>query len=179
MKRNVFSLSFLLVATFSCFSQVADSLYLHKGNIIPVTITKVEQFTIAYKYFNEDAEQLISKHAVEKVKYGKSRRVEEMTKKVNLATEDEWEKVQIFYDKAQTTGLTEAIEVKGKTAFVNYNTGAGADRKAEERIKKAAAALGCPFVLIISDKESNYAGSYGSAGLGSKQSVKKGIGFKY
>ncbi len=74
--------------------------------------------------------------------------------------------------------MIEGPEIKGKTAFFNYNTGAGADRKAEERLKKAAAEGGFPFVLITSDKVSNYS-SNGSMGIGSKQDIKKGIAFKY
>lgn len=160
------------------FSQ-SDKLYLHNGKTLDVTIQKIEQYTIQYKYVNEDAEQVVGKVAVEKIIYGKSGRLEEVSKKVLVTSEGDWEKVQIFYDKAQTTGLTEGNEVKGKTAFINYNTGASADRKAEEKIKKAAAALGYPFVLLTSEKESNYSGSNGSMGLGSKQSLKKGVTFKY
>ena len=156
-----------------------DQLILHNGKKLEVTIVRNEQYTIIYKYVNEDAEQTISRTAVNKIIYGKSGREEEISKKVMVNSESDWDKVQIFYDKAQTTGLTEGAEVKGKTAFINYNTGAGADRKAEEKIKKAAAALGFPFVLITSEKESNYSGSNGSMGLGSKQSLKKGIAFKY
>ena len=156
-----------------------DQLILHNGKKLEVTIVRNEQYTIIYKYVNEDAEQTISRTAVNKIIYGKSGREEEISKKVMVNSESDWDKVQIFYDKAQTTGLTEGAEVKGKTAFINYNTGAGADRKAEEKIKKAAAALGFPFVLITSEKESNYSGANGSMGLGSKQSLKKGIAFKY
>ena len=178
MKTKLAFLLALLFAGNLLFAQ-SDKIYLHNGKILDVVIEKSEQYTINFKYVNEDAEQIIGKLAIEKIVYGKSGRVEEITKKVVVNGESDWEKVQILYDKAQTTGLTEGVEVKGKTAFINYNSGAGADRKAEERLKKAAAATGCPFILIISDKESISAGAYGSQGLGSKQSIKKGITFKY
>ena len=177
--RPKWILSFsLLFISYLSFGQ-NDKLFLHNGKKLEVTIVRNEQYTIIYKYANEDAEQIVSRTAVNKIIYGKSDREEEISKKVIISSESDWEKVQIFYDKAQTSGLTEGLEVKGKTAFINYNTGAGADRKAEERIKKAASALGFPFVLITSEKESNYSGANGSMGLGSKQSLKKGIAFKY
>lgn len=178
MKTKFSLVVFFLLISHFVFSQ-NDKLFLHNGKKLDVIIIKSEQYTIIFKYVNEDAEQTIGKIAVEKIIYGKSGREEVITKKIVVSSEADWEKVEIFYDKAQTTGLSEGIEVKGKTAFINYNTGAGADRKAEERIKKAAASLGYPFVLITSDKESNYSGSNGSMGLGSKQSLKKGIAFKY
>jgi sRNA-binding regulator protein Hfq len=157
----------------------SDSIFLHCGKLLNVNIAKVDQYVIVYKYLNEDAENVISKNAVEKIVFWKSGRVEQCSKKIVLASPEDWEKVQIVYEKQQTVGLVETVEVKGKTAFINYHTGATADAKAEERVKRAAAALGCPFVFITSDKTSNYAGEYGTAGLGSKQSVKKGIGFRY
>ena len=175
--KLLLSLSLLFVSCLS-FAQ-NDKLFLHNGKKLEVTIIRNEQYTIIYKCVNEDAEQTVSRTAVYKIIYGKSGREEEISKKIIVSSETDWEKVQIFYDKAQTTGLTEGLEVKGKTAFINYNTGAGADRKAEEKIKKAAAALGFPFVLITSEKESNYAGTYGNMGLGSKQSLKKGFAFNY
>ena len=178
MKNRLLLILSILLMSYISFAQ-NDQLILHNGKKLEVTIVRNEQYTIIYKYVNEDAEQTISRTAVNKIIYGKSGREEEISKKVMVNSESDWDKVQIFYDKAQTTGLTEGAEVKGKTAFINYNTGAGADRKAEEKIKKAAAALGFPFVLITSEKESNYSGSNGSMGLGSKQSLKKGIAFKY
>ena len=178
MKNRLLLILSILLMSYISFAQ-NDQLILHNGKKLEVTIVRNEQYTIIYKYVNEDAEQTISRTAVNKIIYGKSGREEEISKKVMVNSESDWDKVQIFYDKAQTTGLTEGAEVKGKTAFINYNTGAGADRKAEEKIKKAAAALGFPFVLITSEKESNYSGANGSMGLGSKQSLKKGIAFKY
>jgi hypothetical protein len=178
MKNRLLLTLSLLCISFLSFAQ-NDQLFLHNGKKSEVTIIRNEQYTIIYKYVNENAEQTISRAAVYKIIYGKSGREEEISKKVIVNSESDWDKVQIFYDKAQTTGLTAGSEVKGKTAFINYNTGAGADRKAEEKIKKAAAAFGFPFVLITSEKESNYSGANGSMGLGSKQSLKKGIAFKY
>ena len=178
MKTKLSLLVCLLFVSYFSFAQ-SDKLFLHNGKTLDVVVVKSEQYVITYKYVNEDAEQTVGKVAVEKVIYGKSGREEAITKKVVVNSESDWEKVEIFYDKAQTTGLTEGLEVKGKTAFINYNTGASADKKAEEKIKKAAAVLGFPFVLMTSDKESNYSSSNGSMGLGSKQSLKKGIAFKY
>ncbi len=175
--KLILLVTFFLLSHFA-FSQ-SDKLFLHNGKKIEVSIVRNEQYTVIYKYLNEDAEQTIGKIAIEKIIYGKSGREEDVSKKVIVTSEADWENVQIFYDKAQTTGLTEGAEVKGKTAFINAYTGPGADRKAEEKIKKAAAAAGYPFILITSEKDTNYSNPNGSMGLGSKQSLKKGIAFKY
>ncbi|RXK86644.1 hypothetical protein [Filimonas effusa] len=159
-------------------SAQSDKISLHNGKTVECTVVKVNEFTIIYKYVNEDAEQTISKYAVKQIVYGKSGRVEEVTKKIIVSSKDDWENVVILEDKSAVTGLNKVGEVRGKTSMINYRTAAGGDKKAQEKLKKEAAEQGCPFVLITSDKDAGMAGS-GSRGFGGVQSMKSGIAYKY
>lgn len=176
MKKLLFVLlSFISV---SAFAQ-NDKIYMHNGKTIEGNVVRVAEFTVVFKYANEDAEQTVGKYAVEKIVYGKSGREEEVTEKIVVNSKDDWEKVVVLEDKSQVAGLLKVEEIKGKTAFINYRTAAGSDRKAEQKLKEEAAAKGCQFILMTSDKDLNLTGSHSSASLGSTQSVKKGVAYKY
>ena len=154
----------------------ADKIYKHNGEVIDGKVVKLEEFTIIFKYDGEDAENTLSKYAIEKIVYGKSGRVEEVTEKIVVKTEDDWEKVVILEDKAFIAGLKKGDEVRGKTGLINYHTGNTGDKKAEKKLKMAAAAMGCPFILQTADKSTVGANSNS---LGGSQVIKKGIGYKY
>jgi len=71
MKKLLVILSlFISVAAFS----QNDKIFTHNGNTIEGTVVRVAEFTIIFKYANEDAEQTVGKYAVEKIVYGKSAR---------------------------------------------------------------------------------------------------------
>ena len=165
----------MLIAGTIANAQV-DVITKHNGEIVKGKVVKVEEYTVVYKYDGEDAENSIGKYAIEKIVYGKSGRVEQVTDKIVVSTEDDWEKVVILEDKAYIAGLKKGEEVRGKTGLINYHTGNTGDKKAEKKLKMAAAAIGCPFVLMTSDKTTS---GYNSNQLGGSQAIKKGIGYKY
>ena len=170
MKKLMLSAMASLMMMFS-FAQTADKMVKHSGETIEVTITKVGEQTIIYKYPGEDAEQTIGKFAVAKITYGKSGRVESITDKIVVSGKSDWENVQILTDPTQVVGLKKGEEVKGKTSgLISYNSAGSADKKATKRIKEDAAELGAPFILMTSDK---------SDGYGVKQSMKKGYTYTY
>lgn len=170
---------FLLLAVaflgFAANAQV-DKIYKHNGETVDGKVIKLEEYTIVFRYDGEDAENTLSKYAVEKIVYGKSGRVEEVTEKIVVKTEEDWEKVVILEDKAYIAGLKKGDEVRGKTGLINYHTGNTGDKKAEKKLKMAAAAMGCPFILQTADKSTVGANSNS---LGGSQVIKKGIGYKY
>jgi sRNA-binding regulator protein Hfq len=153
-----------------------DQIFKHSGETVSGKVIRVEEYTVVFKYDGEDAENTISKYAVEKVVYGKSGRVEEMTEKIIVNSEEDWEKVIIFEEKSYIAGLKKGDEVRGKTGLINYHTGNTGDKKAEMKLKKAAAAAGLPFILMTADKATVGASSNS---LGGSQVIKKGIGYKY
>ncbi len=165
----------MLFFSVTAFAQV-DKIYKHNGEIVNGKVIKLEEYTIVFKYDGEDAENTLSKYAIEKIVYGKSGRVEEVTEKIVVSSEDDWEKVVILEDKAYISGLIKEGEVRGKTGLINYHTGNTGDKKAEKKLKMAAAAMGCPFILQTADK-STVGGT--SNGLGGSQAIKKGVAYKY
>lgn len=173
MKKILF-LATLLVA-FATNAQT-DKIFKHNGEEVSGKVIKLEEYTIIFKYDGEDAENTISKYAVQKIVYGKSGRVEEVTEKIDIKGEDDWEKVVILEDKGYIAGLKKVDEVRGKTGLINYHTGNSGDKKAEMKLKKAAAAIGCPFILMTADKTTVGANSNA---LGGSQAIKKGIAYKY
>lgn len=152
----------------------ADKIFLHGNTVIEGKVIRLDDFTIVYKYEGEDAEQIVSKRVVEKIEYN-SGRTESISEKVVINGKEDWEKVEILLDKSEIVGLKKVGDVTGKTSgyFSGYVSGAGADKRANKKILEAAAAMGCPFVYMVSDNANSGAFSYG------KQSLKKGIGYTY
>lgn len=174
MKKFIVLFS-LLIGSATLFAQ-SDEITKHSGEVVKGKVIKVEEYVIVYKYEGEDAENSIGKYAIEKIVYGKSGRVEEVTEKIVVSSEDDWERVVILEDKSYIAGLKKGDEVRGKTGLINYHTGNTGDKKAEKKLKMAAAAAGCPFILMTADKATVGANSNQ---LGGSQVVKKGIGYRY
>lgn len=167
--RKFSTLVALLFGATVAFGQ-SDKMYKHSGEKLDVKITKVGEFTINFTYPNEAAEQTIAKYAVAKIEYGASGRKEEITEKVVIGSKDDWEKVVILEDVAATVGLKRQGEIRGKTGgMFSYRTSGNADRKAMERLKKEAAEMGAPFVLLTSEKDSRF----------TTQQIKKGFAYSY
>lgn len=153
-----------------------DKIYKHSGEVVEGKVIRLDEYTIVFKYDGEDAENTIGKYAVEKIIYGKTKRQEDVTEKIVISGEADWEKVVILEDKAYIAGLKKVGEVRGKTGLINFQTGNTGDKKASKKIKMDAAKLGCPFVLQLSDKTTVGANSNG---LGGSQAIKTGVGYKY
>ena len=174
MKKIILFLALVLNA--GLINAQSDVITKHSGEIVKGTVTKVEEYTVVYKYEGEDAENSIGKYAIEKIVYGKSGRVENVTDKIEVSSDKDWEKVVILEEKSYIAGLKKSEEVRGKTGMVNFQTGNTGDKKAEKKLKMAAAAIGCPFILLTADKTTVGAGSNS---IGGSQAIKKGIGYKY
>jgi hypothetical protein len=160
----------LLIALFvTVVSFGQDKMYKHTGEKIEVKIIKVGEWAISFSYPNETAEQTISKYAVAKIEYASGRK-EDITEKIVISDKDDWEKVIILEDAGASVGLKRQGEIKGKTGgMFSYRTSGNADKKAMERLKKEAAELGAPFVILMSEKDSRF----------TTQSIKKGFAYSY
>jgi sRNA-binding regulator protein Hfq len=174
MKKTFLFLAMML--TTSLFFAQSDIITKHSGETVKGKVIRVDEYTVVFKYDGEDAENSIGKYAIEKVVYGKSGRVEEVTEKIVVSTEADWEKVIILEEKSYIAGLKKAGEVRGKTGLINFQTGNTGDKKAEKKLKMAAAAIGCPFILMTSDKTTVGANSNA---IGGTQAIKTGLAYKY
>lgn len=170
------TLIFAMILGITATQAQVDTLKKHKGEDIKGKVLKVEEFTITFTYENETAENTISKYAIASIKYGTSGRVEEITEKINVSGKEGWENVVILEDVSYIAGLKKGSEVRGKTGLINYHTGNTGDKKAEKKLKMAAAEAGCQFILLTSDKATVGANSNA---LGGSQAIKKGIAYKY
>lgn len=159
----------LFVVVF-CANAQSDIITKHSGETVQGKVIRLEEYTIVFKYDGEDAENTIGKYAVEKIVYGKSKRVEEVTEKIVINSYADWEKVVILEDKGYIAGLKKGGEVRGKTGMINFQTGNTGDKKASKKLKMDAAKLGCPFVLQVSDKTTVGANSNA---LGGSQAIKR------
>jgi hypothetical protein len=157
-------------------SAQVDKIYKHSGETVEGKVVRVDEYAIVFKYDGEDADNTIGKYAVEKIIYGKTKRQEDVTEKIVINGEDDWEKVVILEDKSYIAGLKKAGEVRGKTGLINFQTGNTGDKKAAKKLKMDAAKLGCPFVLQVSDKTTVGANSNA---LGGSQAIKTGVAYKY
>lgn len=176
MKKNILTLVIALFS-FSIFAQV-DVITKHSGETVSGKVVRLDEYIVVFKYDGEDAENSISKYAIEKIVYGKSGRVQDVTEKIVVNGEDDWNKVIILEDKAYIAGLKKVGELKGKTGFISLHTGNSADNKADKKLKIEAAKAGCPFVFMTADKDINQSGASGPS-FGSVQAIRKGIGYKY
>lgn len=165
-----------LILVSAIASAQVDKIYKHNGEVVEGKVIKLEEYTIIFKYDGEDAENTVGKYAVQKIVYGKTGRVEDVTEKIVVNGEDDWEKVVILEDKAYIAGLKKAGEVRGKTGLINFQTGNTGDKKASKKLKMDAAKLGCPFVLMTADKTTVGANSNA---LGGSQAIKTGVAYKY
>lgn len=101
--KNIFILGLGLMASLA-FGQV-DKIYKHSGEIIEGQIKRVGEFTVEYTYDGEDTIQSLSKYSVNKVFYGKSTRIEDVSDKIEITDDKDWGKVIILEDKSLVAGL--------------------------------------------------------------------------
>jgi sRNA-binding regulator protein Hfq len=174
MKKIILTVALIFSVAFA--NAQADVITKHNGEVVKGKVIKLEEYTIIFKYDGEDAENTIGKYAVEKIVYGKSGRVENVTEKIVINGESDWEKVVILEDKGYIAGLTKGGEVRGKTGLINFQTGNTGDKKAQKKLKMDAAKMGCPFVLLTADKTTVGANSNA---LGGSQAIKTGVSYKY
>jgi hypothetical protein len=174
MKKIILVLSIILSAAFA--HAQADVITKHSGEIVNGKVVRVDEYVVVFKYEGEDAENSMGKYAIEKIVYGKLGRVEEVTEKITIKGEAEWEKVVMLEEKSYIAGLKKGGEVRGKTGLINFQTGNTGDKKAQKKLKMDAAKIGCPFVLLISDKTTVGANSNA---IGGSQAIKTGVAYKY
>lgn len=173
MKKFLF---FAFMLSFVTVNAQLDQIIKHNGEIVDGSVKRVEEYTVVFVYDGEDTEYTIGKYAVEKIKHGKSGRIEEVTDKIDVTGKDGWENVVILEDKSYIAGLKKEDEIRGKTGLINLQTGNTGDKKAEKKLKQAAAEKGCAFILLTSDKTTV---GRNSNALGGSQAIKKGVAYKY
>ena len=177
MKRLFLFLTLLTAAGAYAQNDPNDVITKHNGETIECEVIRVGEYTVEFHYVNETAENTLSKYAIASIKHGKSGRVEEVSPKIQINDpKRDFDRVIVLEDVNYTAGLKREGEIRGKTSFINMRSFSGGDKKALEKLKRAAAEMGCQFILITSEKSA--VGAHSNA-LGGTQSVKTGIAYKY
>jgi hypothetical protein len=159
-------------------AQDVDSIYLHNGQVIGAKVIKLGETTVAFTYIDEDAQQTLGNYAVQKILFGKSKRVQAISDKIDIKSKEDWEKVIIIEKTEEVFGMKRVGELTGKTKQINLRTGEGSDKTALKNLKMSAAENKCPFVFITTDKDIDRKSDEGGS-WGQLQSIKKGIGYSY
>ena len=165
----------LILCMTSIYAQ-EDQIFKHNGEVIEGEVIKNDGEVIVFKYKGESVENTLASVAVEKVIFGSSGRIQNISDKINIDSDKGWEKVMVFYVSELIRGLTRKGDIKGKTGMINYHTTNTGDRKAEKKLKIEAAKIKAPFVLMVDEKNS-VGGS--SNMFGGSQAVKKGVAYSY
>ncbi|HPW97380.1 MAG TPA: hypothetical protein PK218_02350 [Flavobacterium sp.] len=158
-------------------AKAQDVVTLHNGSTLEGKVSSTDGATITFTYKGEDVSTKISKIAINSITYASGRK-QVVTEKLVLEGKDAFQKVILTKNPEDVEGLTRIGEVKGKTAFISYRTGANADKKSEERLKEDCYKLGGVVVLVTEDKDYAVGKTY-QKGLGSSQTRMIGVAYKY
>jgi sRNA-binding regulator protein Hfq len=151
-----------MLCSFAGYGQ-ADSIYLHNGTAVTGTVVRITDNVVVYHYNNEEVELSYGKYAVKKVVFGKSRRVQQVSKKIVTGSESDWENIVIIDNKDEAIGLHNEGLITAQALTIRMFQ----EQKSIEKLKREAAKLGCVVILDRTDK-------YRSTSL-----VKRGIAYKY
>ena len=149
MKRLIYLL-FLLVSL-QCIAQ--DEVIFHNGIIAKGKVSEVTDLFIKFCYEGEDVQNVIGRAAISEVRFS-SGRVQQMSQKIFVESEKDWEKVRIVNDKNEVLGLKSLGQVeKHSSGSWSFSTTAGHfSEKTMKKIRKEAAARGGCIVLVLSQQ---------------------------
>jgi hypothetical protein len=82
MKKSLF---LVLALASTMMSAQVDKIFKHSGETVDGKVIRLEEYTVVFVYDNETAENTIGKYAIEKIVYGSSGRVEEVTEKIDVS----------------------------------------------------------------------------------------------
>jgi len=159
------------------FAKAQDAVLLHNGTTLEGKVSNVDGAAITFTYKGEDVSTKISKIAINTITYASGRK-QVITEKITLEGKDAFKNVILTRNPEEVEGLTRIGEVKGKTAFFSYRSGANADKKSEERLKEDCFNIGGVVVLVTEDKDYAVGKTY-QKGLGSSQTRMVGVAYKY
>ena len=149
MKRLIYVL--FLFFSLQCAAQ--DEVVFHNGNIAKGKVSEVTDQYIKFCYEGEDVTNIIGRAAISEVRFS-SGRVQQMSQKIYVESEKDWEKVRIVNDKNEVLGLKSLGQVeKHSSGTWSFSITAGHfSEKTMKKIRKEAAARGGCIVLILSQQ---------------------------
>ena len=139
----------LTIGLISIIAYSQDVIYPHKGDAITCSVIEMGDKSIRYKYEGEDLVNSISKNLVSQIKFSNGR-TQNITEKVIVSSESDWEKVVITNIESDVEGLTRVGELMAKASSGWSTTNQGKmEKKAMDKLRKEAAEKGCHIVLLV------------------------------
>ncbi len=130
-------------------STLHDRIITHGGDTISCKVTELIDRKIKYRLDGEDLLNSVSENLVKEIRFSNGK-IQEISQHIIVKGVEDWEKVQVTYEKSDVDGLVKKKELTAKSSAVLGYSGQGKmEKKAIEKLKKEAAALGCHVVLIL------------------------------
>ncbi len=127
-----------------------DKIVTHRGDTIFCKVIELTNQTIKYKLDREDLLNSISENVVKEIKFSNGR-IQKVSEKIVVGGVEDWEMVQITTNKSDVDGLVRKKELVAKATATYFTTSLGKmEKKAMDKLRKEAAAMGCHIVLIVS-----------------------------
>ncbi|MCQ2286401.1 MAG: hypothetical protein MJZ76_05965 [Bacteroidales bacterium] len=177
--KKFFLLLTAIVCLSVCLKAQTDKMYLHSGEQIEVSVKQMTENTIIYSYVGETMTQEISKNVVEKIVFS-SGRTQEISKKIIVNDEDDWENVIITYVESDIKGLVRKGEVKGSKTGSSLSSTTKIQEKAERELKEEAAEMGAHVILIQNYNTREAGGMNALTGFGANaKATISGVAYGY
>ena len=172
MKNKYFLVVALGLAAHVSFAQDApktDKIIKVNGETVVAKVTAVTDHDVSFVYPGEEAVNVLSVSQVKEVNFA-SGRVQKLTERVEIHSENDWGKVAITTSPADVKGLVSKGDVVGAAMpMTAFSSAANLDERATEKLKRKAAKLGAHMILLTGDQTSVLAG----------KTVKKGVAYGY
>lgn len=144
-----------------------------------VNVLSVNERDVSFTYPGEKAVTVLNKNQIKEIDFA-SGRVEKMTEKVIIASEEDWQKVVVTTLESDVIGLRRKGEVRAKaTGATAFSNQANIDARATEKMKREAARLGAHIILL--QAQNTQRGSMGNAFQTAQTptSLKQGVAYGY
>lgn len=137
-----------------------DKIVFHNGTVADGKVKQVTDECITFVYSGEDAENIIGVNALSEIRF-ESGRTQQLSQKYIVNSKDDWENVQVVYDKSRVIGLKSLGQVeKHSSGTWSFSITSGHfSEKTLKKIRQEAAKKGACIVLVT-HQQSNSGGFF-------------------
>jgi hypothetical protein len=145
---RLFFICLLLLSALPGKSQ--DRMITLAGDTVLCKILDVNEILITYKFPTEDSVYTRSAIFIHRILYGDGR-IQNVSERVIVLDENDWEKVSITYDENDVEGLVKIGEIKARDSSNIFGDSGeeNAQMEAMKNLRKKAAKMGAFIVLVI------------------------------
>lgn len=157
----------------------SDKLVKLSNEALLVNVVSVNERDVSFTYPGEKVVNVLSKNQIKEIDFA-SGRVEKITEKVVIASEEDWQKVIVTTAESDVAGLVRKGEVRAKaTGATALSNQANIDARATEKLKREAARMGAHIILI--QAQNTQRGSMGNMFQTAQAptSLKQGVAYGY